>query len=86
MAKLAIYKYVSFLMLIATIVVAVFTFVGLFGGNYPPAGNTAKAMLVYALPILIAVDLLLLLYSFIIKVMNNCFRSRNHLKYSITYT
>ena len=62
MAKLAIYKYVSFLMLIATIVVAVFTFVGLFGGNYPPAGNTAKAMLVYALPILIAVDLLLLLY------------------------
>lgn len=37
-----------------------FTFIGLFGGNSNPAGNTASAMLVYALPIFIVVNLVLL--------------------------
>ena len=62
MGKLAVYKYCSFLFLIATFIVAGFTFFGLFGGHVPPAGNTAKAMLVYILPLLIAADAVLLLY------------------------
>lgn len=62
MGKLAVYKYCSFLFLIATFVVVGFTFFGLFGGNVSPAGNTARAMLVYALPLLIIADAVLLVY------------------------
>lgn len=62
MGKLAVYKYFSFIFLITTIIVAGFTFFGLFGGNVPPAGNTARAMLVYILPPLIIANIVLLLY------------------------
>ena len=62
MGKIAIYKYCSFLFLITTFLLAGATFIGLFGGNYPPAGNTAKAMLVYILPLLIIADIILLIY------------------------
>ena len=62
MGKLAIYKYFSFLFLIATFLMTGFTFFGLFGGSVPPGGNTARAMLVYVLPLLILVDVLLLAY------------------------
>lgn len=50
MGKLAVYKYVSAMFLVAQLVITIFTIVGLFGGNVNPAGNTARAMLVYALP------------------------------------
>lgn len=62
MGKLAVYKYFSFLFLVATFLLSGFTFFGLFGGNVPPAGNTARAMLVYILPLLIIADLVLLVY------------------------
>lgn len=62
MGKLAVYKYISFIFLITTFIVSGFTFFGLFGGNVPPAGNTARAMLVYVLPLVIAADFLLLIY------------------------
>ena len=62
MGKLAVYKYFSFLFLIATFAIAGFTVFGLFGGNVPPGGNTARAMLVYALPIIIALDVVMLVY------------------------
>lgn len=62
MGKLAVYKYVSFLFLIATFLLSGFTFFGLFGGNVPPAGNTARAMLVYILPLLIIGNLIMLVY------------------------
>lgn len=62
MGKLAVYKYFSFIFLITTMIVAGFTFFGLFGGNVPPAGNTARAMLVYILPLLIIANAVLLLY------------------------
>jgi endonuclease/exonuclease/phosphatase family metal-dependent hydrolase len=39
-----------------------FTFFGLFGGDVQPAGNTARAMLVYVLPLLIICDIVLLVY------------------------
>jgi hypothetical protein len=54
MGKLAVQKYFSFTILLITVLLMVFTLVGLFGGDVNPAGNTARAMLVYALPILIA--------------------------------
>ena len=62
MGKLAVYKYVSMMFLVAQIIVTIFTFMGLFGGNVTPVGNTARAMTVYALPLLIAANLLLLVY------------------------
>ena len=61
MGKLAVYKYFSFLFLIAPFAVAGFTIFGLFGGNVTPAGNTARAMLVYVLPLLIIANIVMLL-------------------------
>jgi ABC-type transport system involved in multi-copper enzyme maturation permease subunit len=62
MGKLAVYRYFSLMFLIATIVVMLFTFAGLLGGRVDPVGNTAMAMLVYILPILIILNVLLLIY------------------------
>ena len=62
MGKLAVFKYISFLLLIATFLMSGFTFFGLFGGNVSPVGNMARAMLVYILPFLIIGDLVLLVY------------------------
>ena len=67
MGKLAVQKYFSFMMLIATFLLMVFTIVGLFGGDVQPAGNTARAMLVYALPLLIAGNAFFLLYWLIMR-------------------
>lgn len=62
MGKLAVYKYFSFMFLIITLLVSGFTFFGLFGGDSNPVGNTAMAMLVYALPIFIAANGIMLIY------------------------
>ena len=62
MGKLAVQKYFSFMMLIISFLLMIFTFVGLFGGDVPPAGNTARAMLVYALPLLIIANAVFLIY------------------------
>lgn len=67
MGKLAVQKYFSFMMLIITFLLMIFTFVGLFGGDVPPAGNTARAMLVYALPILIACNVFFLIYWLVLR-------------------
>ena len=62
MGKLAVYRYVAMMFLIMQIIVSIFTILGLFGGNYSPVGNNAKAMIVYILPLLILANLLLLVY------------------------
>ena len=62
MGKLAVQKYFSFMMLIISFLLMIFTFVGLFGGDVQPAGNTARAMLVYALPLLIIANVVFLIY------------------------
>ena len=62
MGKLAVYKYVAAMFLVAQVVVSVFTIMALFGGNVTPIGNSARAMLVYLLPALIAINVVLLLY------------------------
>ena len=67
MGKLAVQKYFSFMMLIITFLMMVFTFVGLFGGDVNPSGNMARALLVYALPLLIAGNAVLLIYWLILR-------------------
>ena len=67
MGKLAVQKYFSFTILILTVLVMIFTLVGLYGGDVQPAGNTARAMLVYALPLLIIGDLILLIFWLIMR-------------------
>jgi len=67
MGKLAVQKYFSFMILIVTALLMIFTLTGLFGGNVNPAGNTARAMLVYALPLLIAGNVVMLLYWLIMR-------------------
>jgi len=62
MGKLAVYKYAAAMFLTLQVVVSVFTLVGLFGGNVTPVGNTARAMCVYILPILIAANIVLIVY------------------------
>lgn len=62
MGKLAVYKYFSMMFLIIQTVLSIFTITGLWGGTVTPAGNTAMAMLVYILPLLIAANVLMLLY------------------------
>ena len=62
MGKLAVYKYISMMFLVAQCVIATFTIVALFGGDVNPVGHSARAMLVYVLPILIALNIVLLIY------------------------
>ncbi|MBR0165540.1 MAG: endonuclease/exonuclease/phosphatase family protein [Prevotella sp.] len=67
MGKLAVQKYFSFMMLIVTFLLMIFTFTGLFGGDVTPAGNTARAMLVYALPLLIVCNAAFLIYWLVLR-------------------
>lgn len=67
MGKLAVQKYFSFMILILTAIMMVFTFVGLYGGEVNPAGNTARALMVFALPLLIIDNVVLLIYWLIMR-------------------
>ena len=62
MGKLAVYKYVATMLLTIQILLTLFTFMGLFGGNVTPVGNTARAMCVYILPLLIIANFVMLIY------------------------
>ena len=62
MGKLAVYKYLSFMVLVVTILTTVFIIMGLFGGHSNPATGTALALTVYILPLLIVFDFILLLF------------------------
>ena len=55
-------KYVSAMLLTLQVILTIFTFVALFGGNVTPVGHSARAMLVYALPLLILGNVVMLLY------------------------
>ena len=62
MGKLAVYKYFAFMFLVVQLLVSAFTFFGLFGGAADPGKNTALAMLVYILPIMVLLNAILALY------------------------
>lgn len=61
MGKLAVFRYFTLLGIVLQLVVTIFTFIGIFGGYGNPATNTANAMLVYVLPLLIIANAVLLL-------------------------
>lgn len=62
MGKLAVYKYFSFMLLVITVLVALFTIIGLFAGNANPVHETALAMIVYIMPLLIIGNICTLLF------------------------
>ena len=62
MGKLAVYKYAAAMLLTLQVVLSVFTLVGLFGGDVTPVGNMARALCVYILPLLIAANLVMIIY------------------------
>ena len=62
MGKLAVYKYASFMFLVVTATLTIFTIAALFGGKANPATNHGLAMLVYVLPLLLVCNVLLLVY------------------------
>lgn len=62
MGKLAVYKYFALMFLVLQLVLTAYTIMGLFGGDVNPIGNTARAMIVYILPILIILNFLMLIY------------------------
>ena len=62
MAKKGVFKYISFMFLLITTLLAIFTLFGLCGGLVDPAKGTAMAMLVYALPILIVANIIMAIY------------------------
>ena len=61
MGKKAIYKYFSFMLLVVTLLMTIFTILGIFGGHADPTVSTALAMIVYVLPFLILGDIVLLI-------------------------
>jgi hypothetical protein len=62
MAKKGVLKYISFMLLLISTLIAVFTLFGLCGGMIDPARGTAMAMLVYILPFLLGGNVLTAIY------------------------
>lgn len=62
MGKLAVYKYLHLMFLVLQIILTIFTITALFGGDVSPIGHTARALLVYALPVLIAMNVFMIFY------------------------
>ncbi len=62
MGRLAVLKYMAAMLLTLQLVLTIFTFVALFGGNVTPVGHSARALLVYALPLLIVANVVMIVY------------------------
>ena len=62
MGRLAVMKYFAAMLLTLQIILTIFTLVALFGGNVSPIGHSARAMLVYILPILIIANAVMVIY------------------------
>lgn len=65
MGRLAMLKYAAAMLLTVQIVLTIFTITALYGGDVSPIGHSARAMLVYALPILILANAVMTIYWFI---------------------
>ena len=55
-------KYFAAMLLTVQVILTIFTFVALFGGNVSPIGHSARAMLVYVLPLLILANTVMIVY------------------------
>ena len=65
MGRLAMLKYAAAMLLTVQIVLTIFTIAALYGGDVNPIGHSARAMLVYVLPILILANAVMIVYWFI---------------------
>lgn len=62
MGKLAVLKYFAAMLLTVQIVLTIFTITALYGGDVNPIGHSARAMLVYILPLLILANVVMVIY------------------------
>ena len=62
MGRLAIIKYFAAMLLTLQFVLTLFTIAALFGGDVSPVGHSARAMLVYVLPLLIVANAIMVVY------------------------
>ncbi len=62
MGKLAVYRYFHLMFLVLQVILSIFTITALFGGDVSPIGHTARALLVYALPVLVLLNVLMIFY------------------------
>ena len=62
MGRLAVLKYAAAMFLTVQIILTIFTIVALFGGEVTPIGHSARAMMVYILPVLIVANVIMLIY------------------------
>lgn len=62
MGKKAVKQYFTIVIFVITVLLFIFTLIGLYGGNVTPAGHTMRAMLTLALPLLIILNVLALIY------------------------
>ena len=67
MGKLAVYKFAALMFLVLQIIVTIFTFIGLYGGNVNPIESEARAIMTFILPFLIIANVVLLAYWLIRK-------------------
>ena len=65
MGRLAMLKYGAAMLLTLQIVLTIFTIAALYGGDVTPIGHSARAMLVYVLPLLILANAVMIIYWFI---------------------
>lgn len=62
MGKLAIKKYLTLMSVVVTFLIAILTFMGLYGGNTNPVNSMLDAALCFLLPVLILINILLVIY------------------------
>lgn len=62
MGKKAVKQYFNAVVLSLTVILFIFSFVGLYGGNVSPIGHTLRALSTLALPIFIVLNFLTLIY------------------------
>lgn len=62
MGKKAVKQYFNAVILTITVILFIFTFVGLYGGDVKPEGHTLRALSTLALPVIIAMTFLTLIY------------------------
>lgn len=62
MGKKAVKEYLSVLILAATVVLCIFTFIGLYGGDVTPVAHKMRALTTVILPLLIPLNVLALIY------------------------
>lgn len=62
MGKKAVKQYFNIILLVASVLLLIFTIIGLYGGEVTPVGNNLRALTTMALPIFLPLNLITLVY------------------------